>query len=45
MLGNRLRKRHDQLRKWAARAGIEAFRLYERDIPEFPLTLDWYAGE
>ena len=45
MLGNRLRKRHDQLRKWAARAGIEAFRLYERDIPEFPLTVDWYAGE
>ena len=45
MLGNRLRKRHDQLRKWAARAGIEAFRLYERDIPEFPATVDWYAGE
>jgi 23S rRNA G2069 N7-methylase RlmK/C1962 C5-methylase RlmI len=45
MLGNRLRKRHDQLRKWAARAGIEAFRLYERDIPEFPLVVDWYAGD
>ena len=45
MLGNRLRKRHDQLRKWAARAGIEAFRLYERDIPEFPLVIDWYAGD
>jgi 23S rRNA G2069 N7-methylase RlmK/C1962 C5-methylase RlmI len=45
MLGNRLRKRHDQLRKWAGRAGIEAFRLYERDIPEFPLVVDWYAGD
>jgi 23S rRNA G2069 N7-methylase RlmK/C1962 C5-methylase RlmI len=45
MLGNRLRKRQDQLRKWAARAGIEAFRLYERDIPEFPLVIDWYAGD
>jgi len=45
MLGNRLRKRHEQLRKWAARAGIEAFRLYERDIPEFPMIVDWYAGE
>jgi len=45
MLGNRLRKRYDQLRKWAKRAEIEAFRLYERDIPEFPLVVDWYAGD
>ena len=45
MLANRLRKRFAQLRKWAQRGGIEAFRVYERDIPEFPLTVDWYAGD
>lgn len=45
MLANRLRKRQKQLRKWAKRQGIEAYRLYEKDIPEFPVIVDWYAGE
>jgi 23S rRNA (cytosine1962-C5)-methyltransferase len=45
MLANRLQKRWSQLRKWAQRGGIEAFRVYERDIPEFPLVVDWYAGD
>jgi len=44
MLFNRLVKRFRHLRKWARREGVEAFRLYDRDIPEIPLTLDWYGG-
>lgn len=44
-LANRLRKRQKHLRKWARRADISCYRLYERDIPEYPLIVDWYDGE
>ena len=40
----RLAKRFKHLSKWARRQGIEAFRVYDRDIPEIPLVIDWYAG-
>ena len=40
----RLAKRFKHLAKWARRQGIEAFRIYDRDIPEIPLAIDWYAG-
>jgi 23S rRNA G2069 N7-methylase RlmK/C1962 C5-methylase RlmI len=43
MLGNRLQKRYKHLRKWARRIGTDAFRLYDRDIPEIPLVLDVYG--
>jgi len=43
MFANRLRKRFRHLGKWARRTGTEAFRLYDRDIPEIPLVLDLYA--
>jgi 23S rRNA (cytosine1962-C5)-methyltransferase len=42
---NRLAKNARRLRKWAARGDIHAYRLYERDIPEFPLIIDWYGCE
>jgi len=45
MLANRLKKRFRHLRKWAKRSNIGAFRLYDNDIPEIPLVLDWYDGE
>ncbi len=45
MLANRLRKRQRHLRKWASRQQITCYRLYARDIPEFPLIVDWYDGE
>lgn len=44
-LSNRLRKRQKHLRKWARRSNVTCYRLYERDIPDFPLIVDWYAGE
>ncbi len=40
----RLAKRFKHLSKWARRQNIEAFRVYDRDIPEIPLAIDWYAG-
>ena len=40
----RLAKRFRHLSKWARRQGIEAFRIYDRDIPEIPLAIDWYDG-
>jgi 23S rRNA (guanine2445-N2)-methyltransferase / 23S rRNA (guanine2069-N7)-methyltransferase len=40
----RLAKRFKHLARWARRQGIEAFRVYDRDIPEIPLVVDWYAG-
>jgi 23S rRNA G2069 N7-methylase RlmK/C1962 C5-methylase RlmI len=44
MLANRLAKKFKHLSKWARRGGAGAFRLYDRDIPEIPLVLDYYAG-
>ena len=43
MFANRLKKRLRHLKKWAKRTGTDAFRLYDRDIPEIPLALDLYG--
>jgi 23S rRNA G2069 N7-methylase RlmK/C1962 C5-methylase RlmI len=40
---NRVSKNERQLRRWARKEGIEALRLYDRDIPEVPLALDRYG--
>lgn len=45
MLANRLKKRQKHLRKWARGNEITCYRLYERDIPEYPCIVDWYDGE
>ncbi len=42
---NRLRKNHRHWGKWARRRGISCYRIYDRDIPQFPLLIDWYEGE
>ena len=42
-LANRLAKNEKILRRWARREGIEAIRLYDRDIPEIPLAVDRYG--
>jgi 23S rRNA G2069 N7-methylase RlmK/C1962 C5-methylase RlmI len=44
MLANRLSKSSRHLRKWARREGVSCYRLYDRDIPEIPLAIDWYEG-
>ena len=40
---NRLRKNLAYRRKWARRNGISCFRVYDRDVPQFPLAVDWFA--
>jgi len=44
MFANRLRKNHKRLRKWAKRKNISSYRVYDADIPEIPLVVDWYEG-
>ena len=43
MFRNRLTKRAHHLRRWPGR-GITCYRLYDRDIPEVPLAVDFYDG-
>lgn len=44
MFQNRLAKRWKHLRTWARREGVTCFRVYDRDIPEVPVIVDWYEG-
>ena len=39
---NRLRKNVAHWRKWARRRGISCFRVYDRDVPQFPFAIDWF---
>ena len=39
---NRLLKRKRHLAKWARKRGYEAYRVYDRDIAEFPFSVDVY---
>jgi 23S rRNA (cytosine1962-C5)-methyltransferase len=41
---NRISKNWKHVSKWAKRQGLHCFRLYDKDIPAFPLILDWYQG-
>jgi 23S rRNA (cytosine1962-C5)-methyltransferase len=42
-LANRLRKNARHVARWARREELEAYRLYDRDIPEFPYAIDRYG--
>jgi 23S rRNA G2069 N7-methylase RlmK/C1962 C5-methylase RlmI len=44
MLANRVRKNARHLGKWAKREHVTCWRVYDRDIPEIPLTVDTYEG-
>jgi 23S rRNA (cytosine1962-C5)-methyltransferase len=44
MLANRVRKNARHLGKWAKREGVTCWRVYDRDIPEIPITIDSYEG-
>lgn len=41
--GNRLRKRDRHLGRWARRWPTDAYRVYDRDIPEWAFAVDRYA--
>ncbi|HVP60557.1 MAG TPA: class I SAM-dependent methyltransferase [Myxococcaceae bacterium] len=40
---DRLRKNARHLGRWAARAGVTAWRVYDRDIPEYPFVVERYG--
>ncbi len=42
---NRLQKNQRRLNKWALREDIHALRIYDRDIPEFPLIVERFETE
>lgn len=45
MIQNRLEKNLKKLQSWAGKYKIEAYRLYDRDIPEFPFIVDRYKDQ
>jgi 23S rRNA G2069 N7-methylase RlmK/C1962 C5-methylase RlmI len=44
MFANRVRKNARHLAKWARRTNVTCWRVYDRDIPEVPVTVDTYEG-
>ena len=43
MFANRLQKNLKSLGKWARKAGIQCYRLYDADMPEYALAVDLYG--
>jgi len=41
---NRFRKNLAHWHKWARRRGVSCFRVYDRDVPQFPFAIDWYEA-
>ncbi|MEO1170473.1 MAG: bifunctional 23S rRNA (guanine(2069)-N(7))-methyltransferase RlmK/23S rRNA (guanine(2445)-N(2))-methyltransferase RlmL [Myxococcota bacterium] len=41
-IANRLRKNRQRLKKWVKRENIQAYRLYDADIPEYAVAIDLY---
>ncbi|CUI16907.1 conserved hypothetical protein [Candidatus Protochlamydia naegleriophila] len=41
---NRIRKNYRHVRKWAKRTHTDCFRIYDKEIPQYPLAIDFYAG-
>ncbi|NGX44495.1 MAG: Ribosomal RNA large subunit methyltransferase K [Candidatus Anoxychlamydiales bacterium] len=44
IIKNRIRKNYRHIRKWAKRSYTNCFRIYDRDIKEYPLAIDFYNG-
>jgi 23S rRNA (guanine2445-N2)-methyltransferase / 23S rRNA (guanine2069-N7)-methyltransferase len=45
MFANRLRKNLSRLEPWARREGIECFRVYDADMPEYAFAIDLYGRD
>jgi 23S rRNA (guanine2445-N2)-methyltransferase / 23S rRNA (guanine2069-N7)-methyltransferase len=44
IFANRLRKNLRHLGKWARRSGITCYRIYDSDLPDYPMAIDVYGG-
>jgi len=42
---NRLKKNVKRLKKWAKRENITCYRIYDRDLPEYAVAIDYYEGD
>ncbi len=42
IIKNRIRKNYRHARKWAKRTNTNCFRIYDRDIKEYPFAIDFY---
>lgn len=42
---NRLRKNHKKLSKWAKQQGIDCYRIYDADLPEYNVAIDVYRDK
>lgn len=45
MFANRLRKNLKRFRRWARREGVDCYRLYDADLPEYAVAVDLYGDE
>ncbi|NPA72950.1 MAG: bifunctional 23S rRNA (guanine(2069)-N(7))-methyltransferase RlmK/23S rRNA (guanine(2445)-N(2))-methyltransferase RlmL, partial [Gammaproteobacteria bacterium] len=45
MFANRLKKNLKPLRKWSKKYEVNAYRVYDADMPEYALTVDFYHTE
>jgi len=45
MVANRLRKNLRNSKAWRAREGIECYRAYDADLPEYAAAIDVYVGQ
>ncbi|XLM21496.1 class I SAM-dependent methyltransferase, partial [Chromobacterium piscinae] len=41
---NRLAKNYKHYAKWARRQGLDAWRVYDKDVPQFPFAVDIYGS-
>ena len=40
----RLRKNFKERRKWASKNGVSCYRIYDADLPDFSVAIDFYGG-
>lgn len=41
---NRIRKNYKHIRKWAKRTQTNCFRIYDKEVPQYPFAIDYYDG-
>lgn len=44
LLANCIRNHYRHIKKWAKRTATDCFRIYDREISQYPLAIDFYAG-
>ncbi|MDB6063127.1 MAG: rRNA ((2445)-N(2))/((2069)-N(7))-methyltransferase [Verrucomicrobiaceae bacterium] len=45
MFANRLQKNRKRLQKWIQQSGVSCYRLYDADMPEYAVAVDYYGDK